>query len=119
MGYNDLFGLPHVLNPTFEGSIDVGGADADLIVNGMLIDIKASVKQEIQSDWVRQLMGYLLLDYTDVYHINSIGLYMARQRILFQRDLGEAIEVLQAGNPMSIKELRGQFRAIANSVSVS
>ena len=117
--FNSLLTLPHVLNPKFEGSADVGGADADLIVDGTLIDVKTSVKQEIQSDSIWQLLGYVLLDYSDVYRINGIGLYMARQGILFQWDLDEAIRVLRSGTSISVEELRSQFKEITHTFAVS
>ena len=44
--YSHLLSLPFTLNPTFVGSDDVGGADADLIVNGCLIDIKTTIGQK-------------------------------------------------------------------------
>ena len=113
-GFNNLLTQPNVLNPTFEGSAHVGGADADLIVDGRLIDIKTSAKQEIQSDSIWQLLGYVLLDYSDVHRINSISLYMARQGIFFQWDLDEAIRGLRSGNKVSVDELRGQLKAIAH-----
>ena len=117
--FNHLLTLPYVLNPMFDGSVDVGGADADLIVAGTLIDIKTSVKQEIQADWIWQLLGYVLLDYSDVHRINSIGLYMARQGILFQWDLNEAVGVLRSGNSISVEELRCQFKDISCTSAVS
>ena len=117
--FNHLLTRAHVVNPTFDGSVDVRGADADLIVDGTLIEIKTSVKQEIQSDWLWQLLGYVLLDYSDFHRIHSIGLYMSRQGILFQWDLDEAVGVLRSGNSISIEQLRGQFRKIARSVGVS
>ena len=85
--FNHLLSLPHSLNPNFDGSLDIGGADADLIVEGTLIDIKATITQKIRPDWLWQLLGYVLLDYSDRHRINSIGLYMARQGIFFQWDL--------------------------------
>ena len=118
-GFNYLFEKPYLLNPKFDGSVDVGGADADMIVDGTLIDIKTSVKPEIQADWIWQLLGYVLLDYSDVYHINSLGLYMSRQGILYPWPLDEAIGVLCSGNSISVEELRGQFKAIARNDAVS
>ena len=111
-GFNHLLPLPHVLNPTFDGSRDVGGADADLIVNGTLIDIKATVKQ-IQGNWAWQLLGYALLDYSDRHRITGIGLYMARQGIFFEWTLEEATRALSSGETPSIEELRAQFKDIA------
>ncbi|MET7543150.1 hypothetical protein [Streptomyces sp. NPDC005507] len=46
--------------PVFAGSRDVGGADADFIAAGMLIDCKATIRPErIDGSAVRQLAGYL------------------------------------------------------------
>ncbi|MBI3965791.1 MAG: hypothetical protein HY329_09165 [Chloroflexi bacterium] len=61
-----------VLNPTFAGSTHVGGADADLIVDGCLIDIKTTVqpRREVPIA-LYQLLGYTLLDYDDRYGING------------------------------------------------
>ena len=112
-----LLALPHVLNPTFDGSKDVGGADADLIVDGMLIEIKTTKKPEIKPEWIWQLLGYMLLDYSDCHRIGSIGLYMARQGILFEWDLEETIRALCPGNPSGIGELRSKFKELTHSLS--
>ena len=108
--HNHLLRLPHVLNPTFEGSIDVGGADADLIVDGILIDIKTTKRQLIDLDSVRQVLGYVLLDYSDYHRIDSVGLYLARQGVLVQWSLEDIIKGLCSAKTTSIKELRSEFR---------
>ena len=114
-GFNYLLPLDRVLNPEFDGSEDVGGADADLIVDGTLIDIKTTVEQRIRSEWIWQSLGYALLDYSDRYRIDAIGLYVARQGIFFKWDLRDAIRCLYAGEPPSIEELRSQFKELARS----
>ena len=116
-GFNHLLRLPHVLNPRFDGSRDVGGADADIVVDGVLIDIKATVRPEIRSDWIWQLLGYVLLDYSDRHRIDSIGLYLARQGELIKWDLDDAIRGLSSGEPPSIEELRTRFRELVQSPS--
>jgi hypothetical protein len=53
--------VPLCLNPTFGVSSEaVGGADADIISCGRLIDIKSGVKVKLKDD-LRQLVGYLIL----------------------------------------------------------
>ena len=47
------------LNPVFKTSALVGGADADLIIDRTLIDIKTTKKPELQREHFNQLMGYL------------------------------------------------------------
>ena len=114
-GFNHLLPLNHVLNPRFDGSKDVGGADADLIVDGVLIDIKTTAQQGIRNESIWQLLGYVLLDYSDTYRINAVALYMARQGILFKWDLEDAVRCLYAGEPPSIEELRSKFKELARS----
>ncbi|HDZ38919.1 MAG TPA: hypothetical protein ENH62_11635 [Marinobacter sp.] len=51
-----------VLNPTFgEASKLVGGADADLIIDDTLIDIKTTKKLELPRKYFDQLIGYYCL----------------------------------------------------------
>src|SRR6266446_2633928 len=56
---SDLCCRRAVLNPTFEGSRDVGGADADLIVNRCLIDIKSTLRPAVSRHLLYQLLGYV------------------------------------------------------------
>jgi hypothetical protein len=78
----ELFKGKAILNPTFRGSLDVGGADADIIVNQTLIDFKCTSK--IDATKLRaaalQLLGYVLLDYDDDYAIAELMVYLPRQR---------------------------------------
>jgi len=110
-----------ILNPTFVGSRSVGGADADLIVNGCLIDIKCTIKQTIPSVWFRQLAGYLLLDWDDRYHLTSVGFYMARQGKLFTWSIDEFLSELTGYDFLSIAQLRKlqslqrEFRNVCSS----
>jgi len=51
-----------LLNPIFGiGSRLIGGADADLVIDGMLIDIKTTKSLELKLDNFNQLLGYLAL----------------------------------------------------------
>jgi len=51
-----------LLNPTFgDASAMVGGADADLIIDGTLIDIKTTKEPKLKKIDYHQLIGYLLL----------------------------------------------------------
>ena len=107
---SNLLSLPHTLNPAFEGSRSVGGADADLIVDGTLIEIKTTTTSNLKIDWLRQLLGYVLLDYSDEHRINGIAFYMARQGLYLRWDLEEALESLCGGGSHNIEELRTEFK---------
>lgn len=74
-----------LLNPSFgDASRAVGGADADLIVGGMLVDIKTTKNSAIKREHLNQLLGYFLLarQHRTVNPtfpaINRIGLYYSR-----------------------------------------
>lgn len=110
--YSHLLSRPAVLNPTFAGSRDVGGADADLIVDGCLIDIKASVQPKIDPEWLRQLAGYVLLDYADVQHIHSVAIYMARQGVLLTWPLADFFHLLTGDETLFVETLRQEFRQL-------
>lgn len=63
------------LNPAFGlvASI-VGGADADLIVDGTLVDLKTTTQATFKVDYWRQLVGYLIL--ADIHDdLCQMGLY--------------------------------------------
>ncbi|MHB1565155.1 MAG: hypothetical protein ACYCXG_00275 [Acidiferrobacter sp.] len=73
------------LNPSFgDASRTVGGADADLIVGDMLVDIKTTKDDAIKPEHLNQLLGYFLLARQHratnpaFPPINKIGLYYSR-----------------------------------------
>lgn len=79
-----------VLNPTFgaAGSL-VGGADADLIIDDMLIEIKTTLKLEVTKDFINQLIGYYILyKISGISGVNidiellKIGIYFSRFGVL-------------------------------------
>lgn len=71
-----------ILNPHFgQSSIDVGGADADLIIDDLLIDIKTTKDINFKLEYFRQLIGYYTLNRReyDMYgKIERLGLYFSR-----------------------------------------
>jgi hypothetical protein len=108
---NHLLTKPTILNPHFVGSGDVGGADGDLIVDGCLIELKASVQPKIEPNWLRQLAGYLLLDYDDANQIRSLGIYMVRQGMLFTWPVEDFLQMLTGDPAASVASLRRELRA--------
>ena len=90
-----------VLNPRFGmGSRLMGGADADIAVDGCLIEIKTTVKIAPDLDIVRQLVGYALLanrygigQGPDGVRIDTLGIYFSRAGHLFRFPLADCIAV--------------------------
>lgn len=68
-----------LLNPTFgEASQLVGGADADLVIDDLLLEIKTTKKLDLSLDHFLQLVGYYVL-----YRIGSMN--NAPQQLAIQR----------------------------------
>lgn len=91
-----------VCNPTFEGSVTVGGADADLIVGPRLIDIKTSTKASIGRPELLQLIGYALLDTDDAFHIREVGFYLTRRAVWVHWSLDGLLAVLAGEIPAEV-----------------
>jgi hypothetical protein len=102
---------PHtrVCGPVFTGSSDIGGADADYILDGLLLDCKATKDpRRLGREEIYQLAGYLLLDYDDAFGIRHVGLYLSRQGGLITWETGDFLRRLGAGAPLPT--LRGRLR---------
>lgn len=91
-----------LLNPTFgEGSLLVGGADADLIIGDTIIDIKTSKYLRFDRRAIDQLLGYYFLSLirdssrkSAKYRIRNLGIYYSRYGYLHKM----AIRQLDASN---------------------
>lgn len=90
--------------PTFSASGWIGGADADLIDGGCLIDVKCVAKPSSPTKFVRQVIAYALLDVENAYDLDSVGIYLARRGILWKIRLDD----IAAPSGKSISELRNQ-----------
>lgn len=97
---------PLVLNPRFQLSRALGGADADLIARHRLIDWKASAARQVVSRhelW--QLVGYALADSTDEYEIQEVGIAALRWRSAVSWSLTDLLEELAPGLPAGLRVL--------------
>lgn len=127
----DLLERPVILNPTFDGSASVGGADADMIVDDCLVDVKLTIDSGLRKlgDWLYQLLGYTLLDYSDTYGIRSVALYLPRQRAWFRWSIEDLIDKLSDHDSSipsqsndetgtALGNLRAEFRRVVEPSSV-
>lgn len=108
------------LNPNFgEGSKLVKGADADLIIDNTLIDIKSSKEFSIKREDLSQLIGYYLLSHIGkinnehILEIDCIGIYFARYGYLWKYPLSAFYELEK------YKELTEDFIKIINNPNVN
>lgn len=83
------------LNPTFDGSLDVGGADAQLIVGTRLVDVRTTHKRRpLTLEGFYQQIAYCLLDYSDEYGLAKIVWVYPRQQTFLSYSLDKIIKNL-------------------------
>jgi hypothetical protein len=87
-----------------------GGADFDLIINGCLLDFKASIKPKITTDHLRQLIGYWLLDYNNELCIESAGIVLMRHGQLCHFKIQELLQTNIPSNVLRCEFGRGLKR---------
>src|SRR5690606_17537093 len=85
-----------IVNPTFgKGSSLVGGADADLIIDNTLIDIKSSKNLKLERGDLNQIIGYHLLSIIGGINgkktpkIKEIGIYFASYGHIWKMPLSD------------------------------
>jgi hypothetical protein len=89
-----------LLNPTFgKASNLVGGADADLIVDDIMIDIKTTKYLNFGADHFNQLIGYYLLyliggvdNAPKDLNIEFLGVYYSRYGVLYKFPVKDVIK---------------------------
>lgn len=94
--------------PTFAGAQIT--ADADLVVDGLLLDFKSARRPltEMSQRTAWQLTGYLLLDAADRYRIDTVGLYLTRSGVLASWPVDDYLALLGACR-RDLTELRSVF----------
>lgn len=127
--WGDRLKKPWIANPTFAGSEDVQGADADWILGKTLYDCKTSRKSRpFAVEHVLQVIGYVLLDYHNQYEIENVGWYFARQKLLIElpfvggnaerlqalrEDLKKELKLNQIGKPKRSKDMDALFAGLS------
>lgn len=115
--HSDLRGAePLTLNPTFDLSVALGGADADLIANETLWDLKSTARKAsvFGREELWQLIGYALADISDAYAIRSVGIIAVRRRIRAQWPLIDLLGEL-SGDSRSLKRWRAEFAEVVQA----
>jgi len=104
-------------NPMFEGSRAVGGADADLAVGDLLVEVKT--REQVTRPWLReallQLVGYVLLDLGDEHRIRRVGMLLPRQAHM---QTWTVSDLLGDDADHSLPRLRQRFRGTLDEVDL-
>ena len=99
--------------PAFALSGQLGGADADIIADGLLLDFKAtSTAGIVTRDELWQLVGYALADTDDEHRIQDVGVSALRWRRRWICGLEDLLE-RWAGRPFALDAARADFAEIA------
>jgi hypothetical protein len=90
----------------------VGGFGiADLVVGRTLVEVKLSGAARPPVDqWLRQLLGYLLLDWDDMLRVESVAVYAAWQGLMLTCSVDQLLEAATKGSGRSLVDLRDSFR---------
>jgi hypothetical protein len=104
------------LNPTFgEGGGTVGGADADVIIDDTLIEIKTTKELSLDRSHLNQILGYYILSLIggvngdkDIKPIKNIGIYFARYGVLWK------VPVSSIGDDKMFEELKEWWISYTN-----
>lgn len=101
----------YFLNPIFDGSFNVGGADADWIVDHTLYECKVTIKKRpFSRRTLLQTIGYALLDYNNRYAISKIGWYYPRQKFRYALAIDDLFDRLNVTK--SLPELRRNMQSL-------
>lgn len=103
-------------NPSFARSRDLGGADGDLVADGMLVEVKCVQTPLLGRRYGWQLLGYLLADTDDRHAITSVGWYFARQGYLWSYPAQEFLNRL-AGGQVRLEDARAEFAQVCARVA--
>ncbi|MBT2498610.1 hypothetical protein J7E25_05840 [Agromyces sp. ISL-38] len=105
-------------NPSFAGSDLVGGADGDWLIGDVLVDAKAYNKLTAPTlrGFLRQLLGYVMLDVDDALGIRRVGIWLPRQ----SRTATWSLDLLLGGDPdVMLPSLRAGFQRAAGGAQIA
>jgi hypothetical protein len=98
------------IGPTFAQSLALGGADADLIYDETLAELKSSGGARIvgrNEAW--QLLGYLLADSDNRFDIRRLSVLALRRRRSITWEAQELIDALAGGPTPPVEHWRAEF----------
>lgn len=97
--------------PTFDGSADIA-ADADLVVTSTLIEFKSTRRiHEFSQRTMHQLLGYVLMDYTDQHIIDQVAVYLTPAGAFISWPIEDYLALLGARR-RDLGELRAAFERL-------
>lgn len=102
--------LPHALYPSFGRARD-NGSDP-LVLGDELLLIKTTTQPKLDATWLREALGWLLLDMQDQARIGHIGFYCARQGTHISWPVAQFVAEVVAKPRATLPALRQEFAAL-------
>ncbi|MCO1657344.1 hypothetical protein [Pseudonocardia humida] len=89
----------------------LGYGVADLVIGRMLIDVKLAVRPAVDEavTWLRQLIGYVLLDRHNIFELDSVAVYCGWHGQLLSYPLQALLATAGGGSTPSLERLRLDF----------
>ncbi|GAA0521630.1 hypothetical protein GCM10011581_12280 [Saccharopolyspora subtropica] len=101
-------GAPVLVAPEIAGGFGI----ADLVVGDALVEVKITTRPVPPVDeWLRQVLGYLLVDWDDVLGISTLVVYAGWQGVMLTCTVKELLAAASSGTTPRLAELREEFRA--------
>lgn len=97
--------------PAFVSSILVGGADCDLLAGTSVVELKTVSDEGLDKDYLRQLVGYVLLDTTDELALTAVTLWFTRHAFALSWTIAELLAELSGSASLTLQEWRAEFEA--------
>jgi hypothetical protein len=85
------------------------GAEADLWLDGYVIDFKTTTTPKLDPTWLYQVLGYVFLGYPPEAPVQGVGFYMVRQGVLVRWRLDNLLLRLMQGSPVPLQVLKTDF----------
>jgi hypothetical protein len=125
LGRSTVEGLGHLrdarhlfLGPVFVQSAALGGADADIIYDGTLIDLKSTSQARVVGrEELWQLLGYLFADTDDAYRVEQVGIVALRRRRTLIWSSQDLIDALAGGSAPPVEHWRVEFARVLEPVA--
>jgi hypothetical protein len=88
-----------------------GFGEADLVIGRTLIDVKLAIEpdEEDVTTWVRQVLGYVLLDRRNVLHVDQVAIYCGWQARLLTYPLASLLTEADSRGLRDLETLRVDF----------
>ena len=95
-----------------EPELASGFGKADLVVGRCLVDVKAALDPaRYFGTWLNQLLGYVLLDWHDIFCLDAMAIYLGWQALLIHEPLTGLLASSSRGLTPTVADLRAQIQA--------